>query len=145
LVKLKEINQKTEIVDNSEERAHFSIINENEKNISLLIIDKCLQFPTNQKKCDFAFWTDKVFYFSEIKDTANRSSKNKSNSIEQLEKTIQHFCDHLIDFGNRILYAIVVWAYHPPRPLANSTMQNYSFRFRQKYNVILQEGNKINL
>lgn len=144
-IRIKEINQVAQIIKDENITEHFTIINDNKENIGILIIDGCLQFPTNQKKCDFAFWNTSNFYFVEIKDTLKRSSSNKRNAVTQLEKTIQYFVNNSVNFEQRIIHAIVSWSYIPSRPLANATMQNHSFRFKRLYNIELKEGNLITI
>jgi hypothetical protein len=144
-IRIKEINHVAEIIQDKTITEHFTILNDNKERIGVLIIDGCLQFPTNQKKCDFAFWNINNFYFVEIKDTLKRSSSNKRNAVIQLEKTIQYFLNNTINFEERIIHAVVSWSYMPSRPLANATMQNHSFLFKKLYNIELKEGNLITI
>lgn len=142
-IRIKEINQVAQIIQDENIQEHFKIINENKNRIGILIIDGCLKFKKNQKKCDFAFWNNNNFYFVEIKDTISRSSGNKKNAVTQLEKTIDYFKSNAINFGNRIIYAVVSWSYNPARPLATASMNTHKFRMKLKYNIELQEGNQI--
>ena len=144
-IRIKEINQIAQIIDSSIPNEHFKIENPERIDTYILTIDGCLKFKTNQKKCDFSFWSTNDFYFVEIKDTINRTSPNKRNAVNQLEKTIQYFFKNKIDFNNRRVYAVVSWSYNPSRPLASTTMQNHSFRFQKSYNTILLEGNNITI
>lgn len=136
-----QLNDKCIIVDNSKVY-HFFINNIDNNSVSFLAIDKCMfDDQSGHKKCDFAFYTNTVFAFVEIKDTANRQSGHKTQAKEQLEATIVKFREK-IDFENVKLLAIISWKYRPLRPAASTGMQSAKFNFLTKYNVDLREGNK---
>ncbi len=134
-------NNKCIVVDNSVDY-HFFIDNIDNNQVHILSIDKCIyndQSPT--KKCDFAFFTNRVFAFVEIKDTISRSGLHKRKAKLQLETTIINFQNQL-DFSQLELYAIISWRYRPLRPAASTAMQDAKFEFLTNYNVNLVEGNK---
>lgn len=66
-IRIKEINQVAQIIYDENIQEHFKITNENKNRIGILVIDGCLKFIPNQRKCDFAFWNNHNFYFVEIK------------------------------------------------------------------------------
>jgi len=146
-IRIKEINQVAQIIYDENIQEHFKITNENKNRIGILVIDGCLKFIPNQRKCDFAFWNNHNFYFVEIKaiQKIKYRKKYKKDIIEQLEETIQYFLNNAVDFGNRIIYAVGGWAYYPTKPLISTKMQEQSFRFKQQYNVELIEGNSVNI
>ena len=91
-IRLKEVDKITQIIYNEDEKEHFIISNNNKTEINILIVDGCLEFKPEQRKCDFAFWNTNNFYFVEIKAIKIKNRKKyKKDIIEQLEETIKYF------------------------------------------------------
>lgn len=121
----------------------FKVINEDEKAIHFLAIDKCLLDDSDEEKCDFALFDDDVFCFIEIKESKPRTRKlRRKKALSQLETTITLFQSKL-DFTNYQLEANVCFSMGTKIfPQRNASSLANIKRFQDKYNTRLTEGNQ---
>jgi hypothetical protein len=121
--------------------AHFTIHNPKQKNINIVMVDKCVFADSSHKKCDFIAYDSDCFCFVEIKDTSKRRQVHRSKAAAQLETTIQKFTNKL-DLSKHRLEAIICWNFTPRKPAASTLMQSKKLHFLTNYNAHLMEGNE---
>lgn len=123
--------------------AHFTAKNPAGKDITFIAIDQCIWDHTSgHRKCDFAITDASIFYFVEIKDTSNTTSKHKNKAVTQLEESIKRF-QAAINFAGMACKAIISFRWIPTKPAVSTSIQIAKVRFWNNYSVDLLEGNEI--
>jgi len=137
-----ETNQPVRIVKSKVGEHQLKVSNPDEKEICVVKIDKCL-FPMEVSKCDCILFSTENFYFVEIKDskTSQRHTSRK-RAVEQLGATLDNFNDHGIDLTTFVSKAVICFRSLSPYPIRTSFLTEKAV-FQEKYNISLEEGNKI--
>lgn len=125
-----------------ESKHQIVVVNKTDKPFVFVKFDACLVRDDN-KKCDALVYTDKNFYFVEIKSTTLKGrSKARKKALDQLENSILRFVD--VDFDGRAKFAIIGFAHLQPRIVETSSNTRKAL-FMEKYGVRLMEGQTIPL
>ena len=73
----------------------FEVINNTQEEIKFLVVDDCLEFDADTKKCDCIVFNDNAFCFIELKtlqsDKATTKTKRRKKAEDQLRCTINNF------------------------------------------------------
>ncbi len=122
------------------EVGQFKVINNFEKGIGFLAVDKCLFFDKDGfKKCDCIIFDDDIICFVEIKDCKQgQRAKRKKTAKEQLKSTIQIFQD-AVDL-DKDTEAYLCVGLSSTRPSILSSSMDSKFEFEEKFNAILFDG-----
>ncbi len=136
-----EHNKPAKIVSDIDEY-QLTVINNNGHNIWFVKTDKCL-LENDKSKCDCLLFSDEIFCFVEIKNSKSSSrSTQRAKAIEQLEATIINFKGNGINFSHIITKAIICFNSNNDYPIQASKKTQQAI-FAEKYQVSLEEGNKI--
>lgn len=92
---IKDVKESSSVLA-SEQDHHVRVINNSNKDIFFLKIDKCVYDDGDEKKCDFALANDDKAFFVEVKelerfDDSKKRNKKRSEAKQQLIKTINLF------------------------------------------------------
>lgn len=120
----------------------LTVINENEADVCVAKLDKCI-LTDNTKKCDCLIFDEKKIFLVEIKESnmSNRRSRRK-DAITQLESTINYLIEKAIDLKKLQTFALVCFKTVQPR-IVQASRNSAVAIFREKYGIPLQEGNLI--
>ena len=128
------------------QRPYLKILNPKQKDITIVAIDNCILNAEDGKKCDFACFDEKDFYFVELKLAAGgKSSKrlSRQHALLQLKETINIFRGS-IDFSGYIKYACSCVGYHKTTPAATAADLNNRLDFINNCdNTHLIQGDQI--
>ena len=123
----------------STEYGQFKVINDSEKEITFLAIDKCLFFDSDTfKKCDCVVFDSNTICFVEIKACKFKQRKsNKKTAISQLKSTIEIFRKEF-DMDKKIeaYLCIGMNPQHPPRASTSDKI----LEFEEELDTQLLEG-----
>jgi hypothetical protein len=128
------------IVSEEEEESLVKVINENEKQIYHISIDKCLVKKGEQKSCDSALLDDVKIVFLELKlNTTSTRQKSADDTREgglfQIAKTIELFQNELSKNAHSLesVEVIAQVATSPISPRSDATYKLIKSAFAEKY------------
>ena len=119
---------------------NFKVINNFEKKVGFLAIDKCIFFDDDKfKKCDCLIFDDKIISFIEIKNCKTKNRRMRKKDVkEQLKKTIEIFKSK-IDIDKNI-EAYLCLGFKTTNPSKLSSNMDSLVEFEEELNTKLFEG-----
>lgn len=110
--------------DTPDKEVDFLVENNNQKEIGLVAIDKCLYDGTGPSRCDCAVFDEHIIAFIEFKlgKGKNRTDRLKE-AREQLAQTIERFQAHSIIDSSNLIRAYAHVGFHQTKPAHNATLQ----------------------
>lgn len=114
---------------------------ENKTNIEFYFIqnDDCLMKTVKGGQCDYVFYNNQSFCFTEIKVAKGNLANHRKEAYYQLENTFKYY-SKLINFSTiENLYALV--CFPSSRRIIKASASTKRKEFKVKYRLNLQEGN----
>jgi hypothetical protein len=118
----------------------LTILNTSGNAVCVVKTDKCL-IKDDIQKCDCILFDDRKLYFVEIKSSSNKSVRRRE-AVMQLGSTIKLLLEKGVDFTRLNAKAIICFKRDKEYPTISSNNSKRAM-FEDEYNVILEEGNKI--
>lgn len=120
--------------------AQLSVYNRSGEPITVVKADMCL-FDNTQKSCDCLIFNSRQLFFVEISETKNKGVKRRA-AVAQFEATISRLWQCGVDYKGLEARAIICFRCNHSKP-TQASMNSKKEYFRDKYNIILEEGNTI--
>ncbi len=125
------------------EYPHFSVLNPNEKEITMVAVDSCIYDPRDDERCDFVLYSQDVFCYVELKRGFDPKLivEKYDKAINQLIETISTF-RYLFDYGERVIEAYPCVGYNSCVPQCSASSMAHIKLFEDRFDVDLCAGNQ---
>lgn len=119
----------------------LNVLNTDNLEVCLVKTDKCLF--ADLSKCDCLLFSNKKFFFIEIKSSSSGTRKDKRYAaVGQLDATIKNLNDNGFSLDDYDAKAIICFKHENKYPIQVSRNTRRA-EFFEKYKVSLEEGNTI--